>query len=92
MKALFGAAVIAALPLCAANAAPPTPDSCRLTLTRRFIGAQAVAEVRRAIRILAQPRRVRWIAPGQAITTDIDPARLNVILNETGRIAVMRCG
>lgn len=92
MKVLIGAAALAVLPLSAAFAASPTPETCRLTLTRRFIGAQAVAEVRRAIRAIARPYPVRWIAPGQAITTDQNADRLNVILDEGGRIAVMRCG
>jgi len=92
MRVLTGAAALAVLPLFAAIAAPPAPDTCRLTLTRRFVGAQAVAEVRRALRALSAPHPLRWIVPGQAITTDSDPARLNVILDETGRIAAMRCG
>jgi|APCry1669189241_1035207.scaffolds.fasta_scaffold72454_2 Peptidase inhibitor I78 family len=92
MRVLIGAAALAVMPLHAAIAAPPSPDTCRLALTRRFVGAQAVAEVRRALRTLAAPSPVRWIAPGQAITTDSNPARLNVILDEKGRIAVMRCG
>ena len=92
MKVLIGVVALAALPLSAAYAASPTPDTCSLSLTRRFIGAQAVAEVRRAIRAIARPHPVRWIAPGQAITTDQSAERLNVILDESGRIAVMRCG
>jgi hypothetical protein len=30
--------------------------------------------------------------PGRAIRPDFDPRRLNVILDETGRIMNMRCG
>ena len=92
MKVLIGAVALASLPLSAGYAAPPTPDTCHRGLTRRFVGAQAGAEVRRAIRDIARPHPVRWIAPGQAITTDQSPERLNVILDESGRVAVMRCG
>jgi hypothetical protein len=92
MKVLIGAVAFAALPLSAAYAASPTQDTCRLSLTQRFVGAQAVVEVRRAIRAIARPHPVRWITPGQPITTDQSPERLNVILDESGRIAVMRCG
>jgi len=93
----FGVAALAFLPLCAASASPlsaepPAPDTCSLALTARFIGARAVPEVRRTIEQVARPHPVRWIAPGQAITLDHRPERLNVISDEEGRIAVMRCG
>lgn len=94
----FGAAALALLPLCAAApmpllAEPAAPeDTCSLALTARFIGARAVAEVRGAVGQVARPHPVRWIAPGQAITLDQNPGRLNVILDDEGRIAAMRCG
>lgn len=93
----IGVAARALLPLCAASALPVqagpiAPDSCSLALTARFVGARAVAEVRSAVGQIARPHPVRWIAPGQAITLDHNPERLNVIVDENGRIAVMRCG
>ncbi len=93
----FGAAALGFLSLYAASALPtlaePTaPDTCSLALTARFIGARNVSEVRNAIRQVARPHLVRWIGPGQAITLDQNPQRLNIIVDENGRIAVMRCG
>lgn len=93
----FGVAARALLPLCAASALPlraepVSPDTCSLALTARFVGARAVAEVRSTVSQIARPHLVRWIAPGQAITLDHNPQRLNVIIDERGRIAVMRCG
>lgn len=93
----FGAAALVFMPLCAASAqpvraGPVAPDSCGLALTARFVGARAVAQVRSAVGQIARPHPVRWIAPGQAITLDHNPERLNVIVDENGRIAVMRCG
>lgn len=77
-------------PLLAQGAAPA--DTCSLTLTARFVGARAVPQVRGTVLQVARPHPVRWIAPGQAITLDQNPERLNVIVDENGRIAVMRCG
>ncbi|WP_421846257.1 I78 family peptidase inhibitor [Novosphingobium sp.] len=95
----FGAAALASLLLCAAPAlplraqpAPTAPDTCSLALTARFVGARDMAEVRNAVRQVARPHPVRWIGPGQPITLDQNPQRLNVIVDENGRIAVMRCG
>ena len=93
----FSGVSLAILPLCIALAGPllaepPSPDSCGLALTARFSGAHSVVEVRRAVEQVARPHPVRWIAPGQAITLEQNPQRLNVIVDETGRIAAMRCG
>lgn len=67
-------------------------DQCRLEIASRYVGARAVPAVRSAVRDVARPRPVRWIVPGRAITLDFNPRRLNVILDETGRIMNMRCG
>jgi hypothetical protein len=58
----------------------------------RFVGAMATPAVRKAIESAAGQAPVRWIAPGQAITLDFNPARLNVMLDERNTIATMRCG
>ncbi len=97
MNIRLGAAALGLLPFCAALASasaaePPAPDTCSLALTARFIGARAVTEVRRTVRQIARPHPVRWITPGQAITLDRSPRRLNVILDENRRIVAMRCG
>ncbi len=94
MKFWFSAAALVSLPagVARADAPAPPPDTCRLTLTERFIGAKAVPAVRAALAQIARPNPMRWIAPGQAITMDYSARRLNVILDEAGRIAAMRCG
>ena len=94
MKFRFGAAALAFFPLCAAwaDAPAPPPDTCRLTTTERFIGAKAIRQVRSAVQQIARPNPVRWISPGQPITLDFSARRLNVILDESGHIAAMRCG
>ncbi len=93
----LGVAALACLPLFAGlalplRAQPAAPDTCSLSLTVRFVGAHAVPTVRQTVNQVARPHPVRWIAPGQPITPDENPQRLNVITDDTGRIAVMRCG
>ena len=92
MRLCLGAAALALLPLGGVRAEAPAPDTCQLSLTARFIGAMAVDQVRRTVQQIARDHPVRWIALGQAITLDANPQRLNVILDENGRIAAIRCG
>ena len=35
---------------------------------------------------------VRIIHPGQAVTMDFSPARLNIVIDDKGKIAEVRCG
>ncbi len=37
-------------------------------------------------------RSIRWIAPGEAVTMDYQPERLNVELDASGRVIRARCG
>ncbi len=67
-------------------------SSCGSENVAGFIGAMATPAVHKALESAAGRTPVRWIAPGQAITLDFSPARLNVILDKRGKIAAMRCG
>lgn len=37
-------------------------------------------------------RHIRWVHPGEAVTMDYQAGRLNVIVDEAGKIAATRCG
>jgi Peptidase inhibitor I78 family len=75
-----------------AQPAPVEAESCNPVLAARYIGARAVPAVRGVIRAVAGLRPIRWIRPGQPITPDLKPQRLNVIIDDAGRIMAMRCG
>lgn len=67
-------------------------DSCGADLAARFIGATARPDVREAVKGSVAHDQIRWIKPGTAVTQDLRPDRLNVILSADGRILTMRCG
>ena len=49
-------------------------------------------EVKAEIAATVGQRSIRYIAPGDAVTLDFSPSRLNVELGEDGRIKLFRCG
>ena len=49
-------------------------------------------EVKAEIAATVGQRAIRYIAPGDAVTMDFSPSRLNVELGEDGRIMRFRCG
>jgi len=87
------------LVMCGGLSAPkPTPKrpdkaQCDMALPAHYIGAKADPQVRRVIAAIGRRHQpIRWIMPGRTITTDYNAGRLNVILNDKGRIVAMRCG
>lgn len=66
---------------------PPGPDSCGLASLPDLTGKPlaALADFR-----LTGPLRVLW--PGQEITNDRDPARINAEVDVNGRILRLICG
>lgn len=57
-----------------------------------FIGKPESEQVRSAVLDAVGHRLVRWVHPGQAVTMDYQPGRLNVIVDDHGMIAATRCG
>lgn len=66
---------------------PPQPDHCGLAALPDLRGAKMarLADFR-----LSGPLRVLW--PGQEITNEITPTRLNAEVDVTGRILRLMCG
>lgn len=67
-------------------------DTCRAQVVSRYVGAVVVTPLRFAVVTAAGHDRIRWIKPGAVVTQDYRPDRLNVILDDTGRIMTVRCG
>lgn len=62
-------------------------DACHASRYQQLVGQDATALER--VLIL---KPVRVIRPGQPVTKDLRPARLNFQVNESGRIARIYCG
>ena len=80
------AACLLALAGCAQPPAE-TPGNCGASRLGGWIGQPADALDEQYL-----PEAHRLIAPGQAVTEDYRPNRLNVLLDRRGRITGFRCG
>lgn len=73
-------------------AAPAQPAECSaqaaIALQSQPFGAALQAEAQR----LSGARVVRVIRPGQAVTMDFNPFRLNIELDAADRVIRLRCG
>jgi len=90
LSACAGAAGPRDLP--AGPASPPAADACGAATLDRYLNLLPTADTKAAIAGAVGDRRIRYIAPGDAVTMDYSPARLNVELGEDGRIKRFRCG
>ncbi|HSV50775.1 MAG TPA: I78 family peptidase inhibitor [Burkholderiaceae bacterium] len=81
-------------PLVTATAPEPRlPDArCRAAGAQAELGKTVDEEVADNARAGAGALRVRIIRPGQVVTQEVDPQRLNIEVDETGRIRRLRCG
>ncbi len=100
-RALLLAAPLALLAGCAGSAGPcplpgepalpPAADACGAAELARYVGAAPTADVMAAIARVTGQRTIRTIRPGDAVTMDFREDRLNVELDNDGRIARLRC-
>lgn len=73
-------------------AAPPPETACDARAAASFVGQSATPDVVEAARQAAQAAEARVIPKDGGATRDFKPDRLNVMLDEVGRIAELRCG
>lgn len=74
-----------AAPQTGREAAPAAQDTCNAAAYQNLIGQDAVADLS-----LPEPKRTYRL--GDAVTTDFDPKRLNIQLDDTDTIIAINCG
>jgi hypothetical protein len=78
-----------------AEVSTPAPDDdsqCGADKLGRWLNVLPTADVKAQIAAAVGQRPIRYIGPGDVVTMDFSPARLNVELGEDGRIKLFRCG
>lgn len=71
---------------------PPQDQQCDADRARWAIGREATAEVVEEVRAATRSSHVRVIAPGQAVTMDYSPDRVNIHVTERNAITRITCG
>jgi hypothetical protein len=98
MSAKYVALLVAIAAMAGCSSAPNTASMGISEARCRAAGAQAVLGQTLDQQMLEQALlqsgalRTRVIRPGMAATTDADPLRLNIEVDDTGRIRRMVCG
>ncbi|GAA4857274.1 I78 family peptidase inhibitor [Luteimonas vadosa] len=91
----FGAMLLFALGACA-PIAPPTEDppmtSCNADAARVVIGRTASEDVVEQARRAAGARVARTLKPGQVVTMEYHPSRLNIDVDDDNVVVNVRCG
>lgn len=70
----------------------PGADECGAGKLGAYVNQLPSTETMTGIRAAIGHDRIRTIKPGDAVTMDHRPDRLNIELGEDGRIKVVRCG
>ncbi|MFS0736322.1 I78 family peptidase inhibitor [Sphingomonas sp. 1P06PA] len=70
----------------------PADGPCDATPGQKFLGAIGDPAAVESIRIATGSRAARRIEPGMAVTMDYRQDRVNVELDEAGKIKAVRCG
>lgn len=74
------------------NQNEPDASQCGADQLDRWLNVLPTETVREEIRETVGHDRIRYIAPGDVVTMDLRPDRLNVETGEDGRIKLFRCG
>ena len=76
----------------AMNANEPDATECGADQLDRWLNVLPTDDVKEDIREAVGHDRIRYIAPGDVVTMDFRPDRLNVETGDDGRIKLFRCG
>lgn len=76
----------------AATGQLPVGGQCNAAPAQSFVGKDSTASVIEAARVQSGAHMARVLHPGQVITKEYNAQRLNLLVDDNGRITAIRCG
>ena len=89
---LLGVIGLSSLAACATGSDTIPQAQCHAGGAQAFLGQTISEQVTSQAIVSAGAMRSRVIRPGANPTQDVDPLRLNIEVDDTGRIRRMQCG
>jgi len=71
---------------------PMPPTACGSQNLGWFVGKKRTDKISAEVARISGAKNIRWIKPGMAVTMDYREDRLNVRLDDKGRILSFNCG
>ncbi|CAM3725179.1 I78 family peptidase inhibitor [Bordetella tumulicola] len=68
------------------------PGTCDAQAVQNLVGQQYTESLDSDIQSGAGANQIRVLKPGQVMTMEYNPARVNVIIEDNGAISAIRCG
>jgi hypothetical protein len=65
---------------------------CDAQPVQKLIGTKLTPDVENQVRQASSSGRTRVLKPGEVMTMEYDPKRINLILDQQGALAALRCG
>lgn len=72
--------------------AAAAPARCDAAAAQFAVGQSFGPLLERDVRERSGASIVRWLSPGQAVTMEFNPARLNLTLDNRSRVTKVACG
>ncbi|ANN69574.1 I78 family peptidase inhibitor [Bordetella bronchialis] len=67
-------------------------QGCDAQPVQKMIGTKLTSSVEAQIRQASSSSKTRVLKPGEVMTMEYDPQRINLILDEQGALTALRCG
>lgn len=70
----------------------PGHTACDAKYVEKYLGQDGTDKLGKRVLRRSRADRLRWIRPGMMVTMDHIPSRLNIELDEAGKVTKFRCG
>jgi hypothetical protein len=70
----------------------PGRATCDAKYVAKYLGQDGTERLGKRVQRRSRADRIRWVRPGTVVTMDYIPTRLNIELDEAGKVKNFKCG